>query len=370
MSRSPTVSGQPRTLLSRRTLLRTAGATGALAPLAALGTHALAAGPPRLELPQDLANPYICRADYSTTAPAGPSRKLKISWNAGAICLVPVVVGVERGVFARHGLEVELINYSGATDQLLEAIATGKADAGVGMALRWLKPLEQGFDVKLTAGTHGGCMRLLAAKGAGIATLADLKGKTIAVADMASPAKNFFAIMLAKRGLDPVRDVEWRQYPADLLSLAIDKGEVQALAEGDPRTYLWLKQDNLVEVASNLSDEYANRLCCVLGIRGSLIRDDQPTAAALTRAILEAAAYTAGHPEDAAAVYAPYAPKASLVDLTAMVSYHTHAHHPIGQPFKQEIALYAEELKLVSVFKPSTNPETFAAKVHADVLTS
>ena len=31
---------------------------------------------------------------------------------------------------------------------LLEAIATGKADAGVGMALRWLKALEQGFAVK------------------------------------------------------------------------------------------------------------------------------------------------------------------------------------------------------------------------------
>ncbi len=32
------------------------------------------------------------------------------------------------------------------------------------MALRWLKALEQGFDVKLTAGTHGGCLNLLTAK--------------------------------------------------------------------------------------------------------------------------------------------------------------------------------------------------------------
>lgn len=370
MTRRTPAPGRPRFALSRRSLLRTAGAAGALAPLAALGTGAFAAGPPRLALPQDLANPYICRTDYSAATPAGPPKKLKISWNAGAICLAPVAVAVERGLFARHGLEVELINYSGATDQLLEAIATGKADAGVGMALRWLKPLEQGFDVKLTAGTHGGCMRLIAASDAGIATLADLKGKTIAVGDMASPAKNFFAIMLAKQGIDPERDVAWRQYPVDLLDLALEKGEAQALAEGDPRTYLWLKGDNRFEVASNLTDDYANRLCCVLGIRGSLIRDDQATAAALTRAILEAAAYTAGHPEDAAAVYAPYAPKASLVDLTAMVSYHTHAHHPIGEAFKQEIALYAEELKLVSVFKPSTNAAAFAQKVYADVLTS
>jgi hypothetical protein len=49
------------------------------------------------------------------------------------------------------------------TDQLLEGIATGKADAGLGLALRWLKPLEQGFDVRITAGVHGGCIRLLGA---------------------------------------------------------------------------------------------------------------------------------------------------------------------------------------------------------------
>ncbi|MFX8496801.1 ABC transporter substrate-binding protein, partial [Acinetobacter baumannii] len=86
----------------------------------------------------------------------GQPRKIRLSWNANAVCLAPVVVGVHQGIFQRHGVDVDLINYSGSTDQLLEAIATGKADAGVGMALRWLKPLEQGFDVKLTAGTHGG----------------------------------------------------------------------------------------------------------------------------------------------------------------------------------------------------------------------
>ena len=42
---------------------------------------------------------------------------------------------------------------------------------------------------------------------------------------MASPAKNFFSILLAKRGIDPVRDVQWRQYPADLLGIALEKGE-------------------------------------------------------------------------------------------------------------------------------------------------
>ncbi len=71
---------------------------------------------------------------------APPLRKLKFAWNQTAFCLTPIVVAQERGIFEKNGLAVELVNYSGSTDQLLESIATGKADAAVGMIHRWLKP--------------------------------------------------------------------------------------------------------------------------------------------------------------------------------------------------------------------------------------
>src|SRR6202000_815422 len=103
----------------------------------------------------------------------------KLTWNATAICTSGVPVAQQKGFFAKRNLDVELVNFGGSTDKLLEAIATGKADAGIGMALRWLKPLEQGFDVKITTATHGGCMRLLAGQTSGISTLEDLKGETI-----------------------------------------------------------------------------------------------------------------------------------------------------------------------------------------------
>ncbi|MDP1068948.1 ABC transporter substrate-binding protein, partial [Klebsiella pneumoniae] len=80
-------------------------------------------------------------------------RKLKLAVNLNAVCLAPVVIAHGQGFFTKHNLDVELVNFGNSTEVLLEAIATGKADAGVGMALRWLKALEQGFDVKLTAGT-------------------------------------------------------------------------------------------------------------------------------------------------------------------------------------------------------------------------
>jgi NitT/TauT family transport system substrate-binding protein len=242
-----------------------------------------------------------------------------------AICTSSAPVAKERGIFAKHNLDVDFVNFGGITEQLLEAIATGKAHAGIGMALRWLKPLEQGFDVRITAGVHGGCIRLLGSKAANIDRLESLRGKAIAISDQASPAKNFFAIVFAKHGIDPIKDIEWRQYRRDLLALAVDKGEAQALADIDPLTYLWKKERKLNEIATNLDGEYADRTCCLLAIRGSLVRNEPAVAAALTRSILEGAERVARDPDDAAAALSSYGGKGSA-DLAAMLRSHNHHH--------------------------------------------
>jgi NitT/TauT family transport system substrate-binding protein len=331
----------PQATLSRRSLLRAAGAVG-------------------LALPLGLAAPAILRA-------AEP-KAIKLAWNANAACLAGIPTAYHHGIFAKHNLNVELVNFSGSTDALLESIATGKADAGVGMALRWLKPMEQGFDVKLTAGAHGGCLRLLATKASGITTIEGLRGKTIAVADMGSPGKNFFSVVLAKHGIDPAKDVEWRQYPASLLSLALDKGEAQALTDNDPLTWGFIKEGKVVEVATNLTGEYAHRTCCVIGVRGVLLREDRDAVIALNQSIIEAQHIAAASPEVAAEAYAEYTPKFSRDDVVAMLKTHTHGEQVIGDALRSQLTQYAEELKLVQVLKPSTDSVKFAQRITADVL--
>jgi len=336
----------PSGSLSRRALLRSA-AGAATMPLGLLGTRAWAAPPPAASL-----------------------KPVKFAWNSGGACLSPVALAVKEGLFKKHGIDVELINYSGSTDQLLESLATGKADAAVGMALRWIKPLEQGFDVKLVGGTHGGCQRLLGDRNAGITTdLHSLKGKIIGTTDLGGPDKNFFSIMMQKQGIDPFKDVEWRQYPGDLLPLAVEKGEIQAISFYDPLTWVFLKRyPNLFEVATNLSGEYANRLCCLIGVRGSLIRQDRPLAGQIMQALHEAQDLTYADPRLAAEAYLPYSAKTSVEDLVSILKSHTHGHHPGGIAFRQELVLYAEELRGVNVLKANTDPQKFADRIYADVL--
>ncbi len=357
---------QDKALLDRRALLR-AGAAAAFA--APIGVFRAQAFPFRAATPNiDFSEFPICKTSSEATPLTGAPRKLKLSWNAGAVCLAPLPVAIDHGFFQKQNLDVELVNYSGSTDQLLEAIATGKTDAGLGMALRWLKPLEQGFDVKIAAGTHGGCMRVLSRTNSGVDKLADLKGKIVAVGDLGGPDKNFFSIQLARQGIDPNKDVDWRAYPGNLLQLAVEKGEVQAFLASDPIAYLWLKDSAYKEVASNLDGEYKDKSCCIVGLRGSLVRGEPQVARAITQALLDAAMFTSQNPDKAAASFKPYAPKAaSLEDLQAMVRYHTHHHHPVGAVLKQELKAYADDLKLVSVFKPSTDTAKFAERIYVDL---
>ena len=354
-----------RSKYDRRAVLRAATAAAVL-PLVASSSRVLASSRPAV-LPADLGDTAICRAAALAPVVLAQPRPLKLTWNANAICTVGVPVAKEKGFFAAHNLDVEMINFGGSTDQLLEAIATGKADAGVGMALRWLKPLEGGFDVKIAAGIHGGCLRLFAKSGSGIASLADLRGKVIGVADLTSPDRNFFAILLQQAGIDPTRNVEWRVFPADILPVALQKGEVQAFSLSDPLGWIARERDGLVELASNLTGAYAHRVCCVLGVRGSLIRQERETATALVQALLAAQAWVAANPDAAAEVYAPYA-RAKPEQLAAMLRSHTHAHSPIGADLRREIALYATELQQVAVIKPGTDPGRYADRVTVDLL--
>lgn len=326
---------------SRRTLLGAATALGAMAALDGLGRKAARA--------------------------AAPLTKLTLAWNTGAVCGAPIAAAQAGGVFERHGLEVEFINFAGSTEALLEAIATGKADAGVGMALRWLKPLEQGFDVRIVAGLHSGCLRLLAARDGGISELADLRGKTVAISDLASPSKHFFAILLAKQGIDAEAEVDWRVYPGELLGAVIDRGEAQAVAHWDPLTYQFLQAGNLVEIASNMDGEYARRACCIVGVRGQLLTENREAITALVKATSEAQHFAAHNPRLTAEAYQPYSPNTSIEHLEAQVRYHGHSHSPAGEALKRELATYAEELKLVGVIRERTDAQEFAARIFEDV---
>jgi len=104
-------------------------------------------------------------------------------------------------------------------------------------------------------------------------------------------------------------------------------------------------------------------------VRGSLLREDKAAAAAIVHALIEAAEFAHHNPDEAAETYLPYAAgKATKEDIATLAKYHTHGNHLLGAELKKQLALYAEELKLVNVFKPTTDINRFADRIYADVV--
>ena len=56
--------------------------------------------------------------------------------------------------------------------------------------------------------------------------------------------------------------------------------------------------------------------------------------------------------------------KATKDDITTLAKYHTHGNHLLGAELKKQLALYAEELKLVT----TTVIHKFADRIYADVV--
>ena len=106
--------GAKRSGFSRRSVLSFAGAFGAAsAPFGVFGAARALTKPPYLP-----GEPLICRTAANGEELQGPPHQLKLAWNANGACTVAAAVAKERGIFAKHNLDVDFVNFGGSTDQL------------------------------------------------------------------------------------------------------------------------------------------------------------------------------------------------------------------------------------------------------------
>jgi NitT/TauT family transport system substrate-binding protein len=331
-------------LFHRRSLLKATGLAGAAAAFGGLSSR------------------------FGSHAIAGNLIPIKLEWTEVAACHAPVGFGLSKGIFAKHGLDVELF-YQGASGQtLIQALATRKAEAGPGLLYDWLKPIEQGFDVKLFAGSHGGCQRVLVKPDSGIKTLTDLKGKTIGTFDVMSPSRVAFSVALKKAGLDPETNVTWKVFPFDLVAEGVLKGEADAVAHMDPWAYSYEKKHGFVKIADTQTETFQDRVCCVLGVNGDYYEANKDAIKRVAAANLEIHQYTADHPDEVAKWYFDtLRPGLPLEDLTEVLATLTYHQHWFGKQLVDEVRRGYEDLRLTGVVDASTDPEEIANRVTLDI---
>ena len=217
----------------------------------------------------------------------------------GLTCEAPLFTAVEKGFFKEEGLDVEMVRCEWATYK--DALALGRYDVTHHLVMYFLKPIEQGMDVKFTGGVHRGCLRVQSVKGGPIRTGQDLKGKTIGVPGMGTPPFMFASRVMANNGVDPSRDVRWRVYPAGELGLVLRQGIVDAVATSEPVGSLLLDSGKVQNVADQAKDApYKDEYCCAVLVNGKFLSKHPGPSAAATRAILKAAKWVDANPAAAA----------------------------------------------------------------------
>src|SRR5881275_436656 len=106
------------------------------------------------------------------------SNKVRVGY-IGLTCEAPIFTAVEKGFFKEEGLEASLVKCEWANYK--DVLALGGFDITHHLVMYFLKPIEQGLDVKFTGGIHRGCLRVQARANSNINTIQDLRGKRIGV---------------------------------------------------------------------------------------------------------------------------------------------------------------------------------------------
>lgn len=298
-------------------------------------------------------------------ATSGASNKIRVGY-IGITCEAPIFTAVENGFFKEEGLEVEMVKCEWANYK--DVLALGGYDITHHLIMYFLKPIEQGLDVKFTAGIHTGCLRVQAGLKSDIHSVRDLRGKRIGVPGMGTPPFIFANRVLGANGIDASKDVTWRVFPAGELGLALDKGEIDAVADSEPIGSLLLAQEKVRNIADQAKDiPYKDEYCCAVIVNGKFLTANPKAAAAATRALLKGAKWVEANPASAARLSVEKKYLASNPELNTYAISNLR-YIPSVSGADDAVKSAAAEMKIAGMLSPTTDVPALAKRafVHLD----
>ena len=306
---------------------------------------------------------YGCNRDASDASANGLT-KIKVGY-IGITCEAPIFSAYELGFFKDEGLDVEFVRCEWANYK--DALALGRYDVTHHLIMYFLKPIEQGLDVKMTGGIHRGCLRVQAGVNSGINSVQDLRGKRIGVPGMGTPPFIFANRVLGANGIDASKDVTWRVFPAGELGLAITKGEVDAVADSEPIGTLLLAQGIVKNIADQAKDKpYADEYCCAVIVNGKFLANNPKAAAGATRAMLKGAKWVETNPLAAAKLSVEKKYIASTPELNGIaISNLDYAPSVTGA--RDAVHSAAAEMKTAGMLSSGTDVDALAKRAFVDL---
>jgi NitT/TauT family transport system substrate-binding protein len=255
----------------------------ALALLAACGGAAPAATQPT-------AAPAAPAAEPTTAPAAEPTSLTKLRTGfIPVVIFAPLFVGIERGYFQDEGIEIELTPIQSGNEAVVQ-LAANNFDVSLGGANAGLfNAAARGVKFTVVAPLHSEkppvvTPMIISAKRTGeITSIADLKGKKVAVNAVGAGTEYWLAQALAKGGLT-MQDIELVAMPFPQIPAALENGSLDAAVVTEP-IVTSAKDQGLVSI---LADDFINGFTATYVYMGDALVSKPELAQAFMRAYLRA----------------------------------------------------------------------------------
>lgn len=250
--------------------------------------------------------------------------------------------------------------------QFKDVLALGGFHIGHQPVMMFLKPIEQGLDVKMTAGVHKGCLRVQAPRGGKISKVEDLRGKRIGVPGMGTPPFIFANRVLGRNKIDPRTEITWRVFPSGELGLALEKNEIDAVATSEPIGSLLLAEGKVQNIADlGVDMPYADEYCCSIMMNGKYLEANRAACAAASRAVLKGAKWVEANPRAAARMSVEKGYIASNPELNTQALGGLR-YIPSVAGGRDAIRTAAQDMMAVGMLDAATNIEEVTKRIYVE----
>lgn len=165
---------------------------------------------------------------HGVTAQGGPTAQV-----------FPIFIAIEKGFYKDEGLDVEL-NYSKGSSDAARQLAAGNVDWGIFSSAATMQTVQRGFPLRAIMQIYyPDTFDIVVPEDSDIKTMADMKGKTLGLSDLAGGEVPMARASIIESGLSPM----------DVRMVVAGEGDpttVRSFTEGRIQAYSGAKRDLLL----------------------------------------------------------------------------------------------------------------------------
>ena len=245
---------------------------------------------------------------------AASTATITIGIVGGSPSFTPIYVGVDAGLFQKHGVTLKLVLMTGSV--AMAALLSGSVQIGMdGGAMLQADP--SGSKLAFIGALQNQFNQFVMVTNPSITAMAGLKGQTVAGATPGSAATVVEQLILKSAGLDPTSDVKWiyAGTPAATWA-ALQSGQVQGAVQAWP--YYLLAEKQGFHVLADAKKMKIAGTSLTLGVSRAWARDNPTLVEGFLKGLVEATALANTDRAKSEAAIARHLNKDLTTDKTAL----------------------------------------------------